>query len=181
MEGIIRTRVGYSGGEMLYPTYRSMGDHSESIQIDYDPARISYEELLDVFWKNHDPTHRPWRRQYMSAIFYHNDKQHQLALETMAREEKRRKKKIHTAILPSGKFYLAEDYHQKYQLQHHRELMTEFKTMFPRPIDFINSTAAARVNGYVSGYGTAEAVEANIGDLGLSVAGSKRLLEIATR
>ena len=99
----------------------------------------------------------------------------------MKREEKRRKKKIHTAILPSGKFYLAEDYHQKYQLQHHRELMTEFKTMFPHPIDFINSTAAARVNGYVSGYGTAEAVEANIGDLGLSVAGSKRLLEIATR
>ena len=75
--------MGYSGGETLYPTYRSMGDHSESIQIDYDPARISYEELLEIFWKNHNPTQRAWRRQYMSAIFYHNANQHQLALETM--------------------------------------------------------------------------------------------------
>jgi len=181
MDGIIRTRVGYSGGEMLYPTYRSMGDHSESIQIDYDPTRISYKELLEIFWKNHNPTQRAWRRQYMSAIFYHNDKQHQLALETMTREEKRRNQKIYTEILPSAKFYLAEDYHQKYQLSHHRELMTEFKTMFPRTIDFINSTAAARVNGYVSGHGTPQAVAAGIKDLGLSDAGSKRLLEIATR
>ena len=62
MDGIIRTRVGYSGGEMLYPTYRSMGDHSESIQIDYDPARISYMELVEIFWKTHNPTQRAWRR-----------------------------------------------------------------------------------------------------------------------
>ena len=166
---------------MLYPTYRNMGDHSESIQIDYDPTRISYRKLLEIFWKNHDPTGRPWRRQYMSAIFYHDEKQKQLATETMMQEAKQRNKEIHTSILPAGKFYLAEDYHQKYQLQHQRELMTEFKIMFPRTIDFINSTAAARVNGYVSGYGTPEEVEEIIDDLGLSTAGSKRLLNIAAR
>ena len=181
MDGIIRTRVGYAGGEMLYPTYRNLGDHSESIQIDYDPTRISYRELLEIFWKYHDPTGRPWRRQYMSAIFYHDERQKQLATETMMLEAKQRNKKIHTSILPAGKFYLAEDYHQKYQLQHQRELMTEFKIMFPRTIDFINSTAAARANGFVSGYGTPEEVEAIIGDLGLSAAGSKRLLAIASR
>lgn len=166
---------------MLYPTYRNMGDHSESIQIDYDPTRISYRELLEIFWKSHDPTGRPWRRQYMSAIFYHDESQKQLATKTMLQEAKQRNTEIHTSILSAGKFYLAEDYHQKYQLQHQRELMTEFKIMFPRPIDFINSTAAARVNGFVGGYGTPEEIEAMTGDLGLSTAGSQRLLDIAAR
>jgi len=181
MDGILRTRVGYAGGETLYPTYRSMGDHSESIQIDYDPARVSYQKLLEIFWKNHDPTYHAWGRQYMSAIFYHDEEQKKLALETMAREERRRNKKIQTEILPFAKFYLAEDYHQKYQLRQHRELMTEFNSMYPRMIDFINSTAAARVNGYVSGYGTPDEVKMNLEDLGLSAASSQRLLEITNR
>ena len=181
MDGIIRTRVGYAGGETLYPTYGSMGDHSESIQIDYDPARISYEKLLEIFWQNHDPTYRAWRRQYMSAIFYHDEEQKRLALDTMAGEEERRNKKVQTEILPLGKFYLAEDYHQKYQLRQHRELMTEFKSIYPRAIDFINSTAAARVNGYVSGHGTPAGVKANLENLGLSDAGGQLLLEIAAK
>jgi len=181
MDGIIRTRVGYSGGETLYPTYRRMGDHSETIQIDFDPSRISYEKLLGIFWKSHDPTYRPWRRQYMSAIFYHDEEQKKLALESMAAEERQRDKKIQTEIHPLGKFYLAEDYHQKYQLRQNRELMTEFKGLYPSGLDFINSTAAARVNGYVSGYGTPEKVKANLEGLGLSPRGSKRLLEINAR
>jgi len=181
MDGILRTRVGYSGGETLYPTYGSMGDHSESIQIDYDSTRIAYESLLEIFWQNHDPTYRAWGRQYMSAIFYHDETQKRLALETLTREEKRRNKKIQTEILPYGKFYLAEDYHQKYQLRQHRELMAEFKTMFPRAIDFINSTAAARANGYVGGHGTPDEIKTNLENLGLSAAGSNRLLEIANR
>ena len=181
MDGIIRTRVGYSGGETLYPTYRNMGDHSESIQIDYNPSRLSYEKLLKIFWKIHDPTYRAWRRQYMSAIFYHDEEQKRLALDTMAREEKRRNKKIQTEIRPFGKFYLAEDYHQKYQLRQHRTLMTEFKTIYPDPLDFINSTAAARVNGYVSGYGIPQEIMANLEKLGMSKSSSELLLEISTK
>jgi methionine-S-sulfoxide reductase len=181
MDGIIRTRVGYSGGEMLYPTYRNMGDHSESIQIDYDPTRISYEKLLKIFWKSHDPTYRAWRRQYMSAIFYHDEEQKRLALDTMAREEMRRNKKIQTEIRPFGKFYFAEDYHQKYQLRQHRVLITEFKTIYPDPLDLINSTAAARVNGYVSGYGTPQQIMENLENLGMSESSSELLLEIATK
>jgi methionine-S-sulfoxide reductase len=181
MDGIIRTRVGYTGGETLYPTYGSMGDHSESIQIDYDPVRISYAKLLEIFWRNHDPTYRAWRRQYMSAIFYHDEEQKRLALDTMAGEEERRNRKVQTEILPLGKFYLAEDYHQKYQLRQHRELMAEFKRIYPRAIDFINSTAAARVNGYVSGHGIPARVKANLENLGLSDAGSQLLLDIAAK
>ena len=156
-----------------------MGDHSETIQIDFDPARISYKKILEIFWKEHDPTHRAWSRQYMAAIFYHNEMQQKLALETKAFEEKRRNKEIRTEILPFGIFYLAEDYHQKYQLRQHRELMTEFKAMYSQNDDFINSTAAARINGYVSGHGSPEEIKVNLKSLGLSSGGQQRLLEIA--
>ena len=112
----------------------------------------------------------------MSAIFYHNEMQRELAFETRALEEKRRNKKIQTEILPFSNFYLAEDYHQKYQLRGQRELMREFKAMFPREIDFINSTAAARVNGYLGGYGSSEEFKATVEKLGLSSAAREQLL-----
>jgi peptide-methionine (S)-S-oxide reductase len=100
-------------------------------------------------------------------------------LETKALEESRRSKKIQTDILPFGKFYFAEDYHQKYQLRQRRQLMTEFKAIYSENIDFVNSTAAARVNGYVGGHGKPEEITANIENLGLSIAGQKRLLQIS--
>jgi peptide-methionine (S)-S-oxide reductase len=181
MEGVVRTRVGYSGGEKKDPTYRRIKDHSETLQIDYDPTKISYHQLLAVFWQSHNPTRRAWSRQYKSAIFYHNQKQYQLALETKNLEEKRRGKKIKTEILPFDKFYLAEDYHQKYQLRQQKELMKEFQAMYPRNIDFVDSTGAARVNGYVSGYGKPEEIKANLESLGLSDEGQKRLLAIFDR
>ena len=158
-----------------------MGDHSEAVQIDYDPAQISYETLLDIFWQNHDPTKRAWGRQYMSAIFYHDARQHKLALESKAREEKRRNKKIQTKILPFDRFFLAEDYHQKYQLRRHVHLMREFNAMYPREVDFINSTAAARVNGYIGGNGTMKGLKANLQDLGLSAGSRQTLMTIANR
>jgi peptide-methionine (S)-S-oxide reductase len=99
-------------------------------------------------------------------------------LETKALEESRRNKKLQTEILPFDKFYFAEDYHQKYQLRHRRQLMAEFKAMYSRNIDFVNSTAAARVNGYVGGHGEPEQIAENIKSLGLSNAGQKRLLGI---
>ena len=178
---MIRTRVGYSGGQKKDPTYRSIGDHSETIEIDYDPARMSYKDLLLVFWQSHDPTYKSWSRQYMSAIFYQNDEQRKLALETKAFEENQRNQKIHSEIVPYGKFYLAEDYHQKYELRRHRDLMKEFKAMYPRDIDFVNSTAAARINGYVGGHGKPEDFEAAIEKLGLSAAGRERLVAISKR
>jgi peptide-methionine (S)-S-oxide reductase len=181
MDGVVRTRVGYSGGQKKNPTYRSIGDHSETIEIDYDLARISYKDLLFVFWQSHDPTYKPWSRQYMSAIFYQNDEQRKLALETKAFEENQRNQKIHTEIVPYDKFYLAEDYHQKYELRRHSDLMKEFKAMYPRDADFVNSTAAARINGYIGGHGKPDDFEAAIEKLGLSAAGRERLVAISKR
>lgn len=181
MDGVVRTRVGYAGGKKKDPTYRSIGDHSETIQIDFDPARVSYKQLLAVFWNNHNPTQRTWSQQYKSAIFYHDDNQRKVALETQVFEENQRNQKIQTEILPFSNFYLAEDYHQKYGLRGQRELMSEFKAIYPKDIDFVNSTAAARVNGYISGHGASEEINATIASLGLSAAGRERLLGISKR
>jgi peptide-methionine (S)-S-oxide reductase len=173
--------VGYTGGPEPHPTYRDLGSHSETIQIDYDPTQITYEQLLDVFWSNHSPTSRPYSRQYASIIFTHDDEQERLALETKAREGVERGQTIYTEIVPFTKFWLAEDYHQKHALRQNRDLMAQFTAMYPDPNDFVNSTAAARVNGYVGGHGALAQFEAEIDDLGLSAEARQYLEEIAHR
>ena len=174
---MVRTRVGYSGGTKKNPTYHDLGDHSESIQIDFDPTQISYQHPLEVFWKAHDPTSRSWSRQYRAALFSHNEEQKRLALESRDREAARINGKIRTEILPASEFYLAEDYHQKYYLRQDYVLGNEFKMMFPSEKDLVNSTAAARVNGYMGGYGTNAALKEGLDQLGLSEAGRKKLLQ----
>ena len=174
---MVRTRVGYSGGTKKNPTYHDLGDHSESIQIDFDPTQISYQHLLEVFWKAHDPTSRSWSRQYRAALFFHNEEQKRSALESRNREAGRINGKIRTEILPASEFYLAEDYHQKYYLRQDYVLGNEFKMMFPSEKDLVNSTAAARVNGYMGGYGTNAALKEGLDQLGLSEAGRRKLLQ----
>jgi peptide-methionine (S)-S-oxide reductase len=173
--------VGYAGGPEPHPTYRNLGSHSESIQIDYDPAQITYEELLDIFWNNHSPTSRSYSRQYASIVFTHDDEQERLARETRAREETRRGQTIYTEIIPFTEFWLAEDYHQKYRLRQNRDLMEEFTVIYPDLNDFVNSSAAARVNGYLGGNGTLAQFEAEIDELGLSAEARQYLEEIAER
>ncbi len=174
---MIRTRVGYAGGSEENPTYRSLGDHSETLQIDYDPDQISYEALLDVFWSSHSPTARPWSKQYASVIFYHDAEQKRLAKESRDRVAAELGKKIHTEIVPFSKFYLAEDYHQKYRLRGVRELEAELEAIYPDLEDFVNSTAAAKVNGYVGGHGSLGRLQNEIEQFGLSPEAEKALLD----
>jgi peptide-methionine (S)-S-oxide reductase len=175
---VVRTRVGYAGGTTKNPTYYNLGDHSETIQIDYDPTQISYEELLDVFWDSHNPTGRSWSRQYMSIVFYHNEEQKSLAMETRDREAAKAQSKIYTEIVPASEFYLAEAYHQKYQLQRVSELMQVFRAIYPHNDQFVDSTAAARINGYLGGYSTFEALQVELDKLSLPPEVSKNLLDI---
>lgn len=175
---MIRTRVGYAGGTSYDPTYYNLEDHSETVQIDFDPAQISYEELLSAFWSNHVPTLQPWSRQYMSVIFYHNEEQKSLAQASLQQEESRLGKKIYTEIIPFREFYLAEDYHQKYYLRGEPELFSEYAAIYPETGRLIQSTAAARVNGYLGGNGDFESLQKQVDSLGLSAAGMEKLLEI---
>jgi peptide-methionine (S)-S-oxide reductase len=178
---VVRTRVGYTGGRKQNPTYYDLGDHTETVEVDYDPCHTSYEQLLAVFWTTHNPCGEHGSRQYMSAVFYHNDAQKKLALETREREEARRGTRIATEVLPATTFYVAEDYHQKYLLRAQESLMREFRAMYPDPKDFMNSTAAARVNGYLGGNGSKEMIRKEIAQLGLSPEASQTLLRLWER
>ncbi len=125
IDGVISTAVGYSGGRMANPTYRDVCSdgtgHAEVVEVEFDPAKVRYEELLDVFWENHDPTTLNRQGpdvgpQYRSAIFFHSPAQEAAARESKARLEtaKRFRRPIVTEIEPAATFYRAEDYHQQY-------------------------------------------------------------------
>jgi methionine-S-sulfoxide reductase len=169
--------VGYAGGVKENPTYHNLGDHTETLQIDFDPSQISYEKLLELFWEEHDPTSRAWSRQYKAVVFYHDDEQKRLADESRDRLAATKGKTIHTEVLPYRRFYAAEEYHQKYYLRGRRQILKQFQQHYPRAVDLMNSTAAARVNGYLGGYGTAAALRADIDRLGLSEPAREELLE----
>jgi peptide-methionine (S)-S-oxide reductase len=143
--------------------------------MDFDPAVISYEQLLNVFWDSHDPTSPLWSRQYMTAVFYHTDEQKKLAEASKAREEARIKSRIVTKVLPAGEFTRAEDYHQKYRLRQERDLVRELSAIYPKETDFTDSTAAARINGYLDGYGTLVELKEELPGFGLSPQAVKEL------
>lgn len=175
LDGVIRTRVGYTGGTKADPTYYSLGDHSETVQLDFDPAVVTYEELLAVFFASHNATRSASSRQYMSAIFYHDAEQERLAQAAKAAEEARTGETVQTEILPAETFYLAEDYHQKYYLQGDPLIMPEFRAMYPDLADIVDSTAATRANAYLYGCGTVEEFQSVVGSLGLSEQAAGRL------
>lgn len=174
---MIRTRVGYSGGTTLRPTYRSLGDHTETVEIDYDPAKISYEQILNVFWSSHDPTSSSWSKQYRHVVFYHSVEQKRAAEKTKDLVASQLGRRVHTDIEPASTFYPAEDYHQKFRLQQDPVLTAEYDAIYPEMKDFVNSTAVSRVNGYLGGYGSSAQLKKEIDSLGLSAEGRKRLLE----
>jgi peptide-methionine (S)-S-oxide reductase len=168
LRGVVRTRVGYAGGRHPYPTYKNLGDHTETVQVDYDPRQISYDELLEVFWASHNPGILPWSRQYLNVIFYENDEQRRKAESTRARLAAASGKPVFSAILPATSFTLAEDYHQKYYLRQVPELLEEMRRYYPSLSGLVNSTVAARLNGYLAGFGTSTQLEAELPLLGLS-------------
>jgi len=171
--------VGYTGGSTPDPTYRTIGDHTESIQLDFDPSQVSYADLLEIFWDSHDPTFRAWSTQYASAIFYHDEEQRQLA-EATRQELQAAQGEVHTRIEAVRTFYRAEDYHQKYRLRNVPLLMREFEDFYPTPQELTDATSAARVNGVLGRQYSAERLEAEIESFGLSAKADDLLRTYAT-
>ena len=127
IEGVLSVTSGYTGGSTPNPTYEEVctGEtaHAEAVQVAFDPALITYEEILDIFWQAHDPTTLNRQgpdtgTQYRSAIFYSSDAQKDVAEETKKKAQKKWRDPIVTEILPLEKFWKAEDYHQNYYNAH---------------------------------------------------------------
>jgi len=175
IEGVIRTRVGFAGGLKKDPNYGNIGDHTETVQVDYDPERISYSRLLEIFWESHRPTRQSWSRQYMNAVFFHNETQRRLAMDSKTALEQKIGRTVKTKVAPLRSFTMAEDYHQKYILKRHHDLKDEMSRIYPRHRDFVDSTAVARLNGYAGGHGSLDRLSREIESLGLSAKGKKLL------
>ena len=133
LDGVISTTSGYTGGQKVNPTYKEVSSgrtgHAEAVEIVYDPKKISYEKLLDVFWHNIDPTVKDQQfcdagSQYRTGIFYVDDEQKKAAEASRAALEKSKpfKAAIVTEITRAGEFYPAEDYHQDYYLKNPLQL-----------------------------------------------------------
>jgi len=127
--GVVSTRVGYIGGSREHPSYHDvcsgMTGHAEAVEVSFDPALVSYDQLLNVFWQCHDPTQLNRQgpdhgSQYRSAIFYHSPAQKLAAEESLAQldESGRLRRRIVTAIVAATTFWEAEEYHQKYHQKH---------------------------------------------------------------
>ncbi len=125
INGVVSTRVGYTGGNIENPTYEIVctdkSGHAEAVEVEYDPKKVSFEKLLNVFWESHDPTTLNKQgpdigTQYRSAIFYHTPAQQATALDSLEqlRLSKKFKTPIVTQVVPAETFYPAEEYHQRY-------------------------------------------------------------------
>ncbi len=123
LPGVVATRVGYTGGSVQAPSYELVcsgrSGHAEAVQVDFDPAQVSYERLLELFWSSHNPTTRnrqgwDFGSQYRSAIFAADDEQRDVAAASLAAEQSNRRRKIVTEITPLTEFWPAEGYHQQY-------------------------------------------------------------------
>jgi len=170
--------VGYAGGTLEDPTYHNLGDHTEVFQIDFDPEILSYGDIMEIFWENHNPADRSWSRQYMAMVLYHNEAQEEVARESKKMLEQRLGTRIHTEIQSLDRFYLAEDYHQKYYLQNVEELAVEIKSYYSDIEGLVNSTLAARLNGIAGGYGDPALLEKELEDYGLSPRGKQIVQDV---
>lgn len=180
MKGVLRTRVGYCGGEKETPTYYSLGDHTEAMSIDYDPSVTSYDAMLALFWDAHRCERNNTSRQYINALFPRNAAQAETAKVSLAARAAQlgiAESKVATEIIPIERFTYAEGYHHKYYLTRHADLRGFLERTYPSEKAFADSTAGTRLNAYLGSgvgldwpsflaelpsYGLPESLEANV-------------------
>lgn len=159
MDGVVRTRVGYAGGTKTEPTYRHLGDHTETLQVDYNPEEVSYEELLELAFESHNPNRKVRKTQYQNVIFVSEGEQRE-ALKSYLAERGIAPDSMETRVEKLSTFYPAEDYHQKHSLRARDDLLRPFTQSGYDEKQLRESPAAAKLNGLASGHEVPE-------DLGL--------------
>lgn len=179
LDGVVRTCVGYAGGTTETPTYQAIGDHIETVRVAFDPEQIAYDDLLRYFWTGHNPTRAPFKRQYQPALFPTTDAQAERARATRQGVANRHDGALTTEIIEAPSFYRAEPYHQKHALRHYDALMAPFEALYPNADTFVDSPAAALVNGYAAGHRDPDRLTDDRERLGLPTSVLDRLRTVA--
>lgn len=148
LPGVVRTRVGYAGGDDPTPTYESIGDHSEVVQVDYDPDETSFAALVNEAIAQHDPTRQPSKRQYQHVLFYETDEERDVIEAALGELEV---PAVRTRREPLESFTVAEPYHQKFNLSGKRWATDAFDDAGYDRGDVRESPAAAKLNAVLSG------------------------------
>lgn len=174
-----RTRVGYAGGSTVSPTYRSIGDHTECIQVDFDPAQIEYTALLDEFFAMHDATRPAHSRQYASLVLVSSAEQRMAAEQAVEHYSALYHDPVRTDVRPLETFTVAEDYHQKYGLRSNPVLLAEMRGYYSDEAALRESTAAMRLNGFAYAGGRASLLAREIESYGLTEPGRIELASVA--
>ncbi|WP_241158349.1 peptide-methionine (S)-S-oxide reductase MsrA [Cohnella candidum] len=164
MSGVVATRVGYAGGTTESPSYREMGDHSETVEVDFEPDRIGLDELLRAFWRHHNPDNiNDYKgRQYRSMALYRDEVQSQTIRRVKHEIEREKGQPLNTEIAPYSIFYPAEERHQKYYLKRYPDAIRRLSSLYPSTKDLDDSTLAARLNGLAKGYTNLEPIRQEI-------------------
>lgn len=151
IDGVVRTRVGYAGGTKSDPSYQTLGDHTEVVQVEYDPNQVSFRTLVERAFDQHSPSHQPKKRQYQHIIFVDGERE-QETVESVLEDSEYTPERVTTRIESLTQFHLAEDYHQKYNLRGKRWCTEPFRTDGYDDGDIRESPAAAKLNAHVAGH-----------------------------
>ncbi|CAI6074155.1 peptide-methionine (S)-S-oxide reductase MsrA [Cohnella sp. JJ-181] len=154
LPGVVRTRVGYAGGAAAHPTYRDMGDHSETVEVAFDADLISLDQLLEIFWNNHNPINiNGYKgRQYQSLLLYRDERQAEAFNRVKEMKETAKGYPLETEIAPLQTFHPAEPRHQKYYLKRFPDAMEKLGSLYGSEAELAQSRLAARLNGVAKGY-----------------------------
>jgi peptide-methionine (S)-S-oxide reductase len=152
---VVRTEVGYCGGTTPDPTYRNIGDHAEAVQLHFDPERVTFDELLALFWSGHDPTHAKGS-QYRAGLFCHGDAQMDAARRSAAKLQDELGAPVLTQIARDVPWYPAEAYHQKWRLRQRKAAFEALLARYPDEPSMLASTLAAKANAHAGGHLDAE-------------------------
>lgn len=179
--GVVRTCVGYAGGRTEAPTYENIGDHIETVRVEYDPSRVTYADLLLLFWASHDPTRPPFKRQYQPALFPETTAQADQAHASVAARHEEEGTSLTTEVIEDASFYRAEAYHQKHKLRRHPVLLDALQQLYPDEAALTDAPSAALLNGYVGGHRAPRHLDADLQQLGLSPEAARRLRTLVAR
>lgn len=160
--------MGYAGGASQDPTYHNLGTHAEAIQLDFDPEILSYEAMLELFFEAHRPIGGMRSTQYRSAIFCESDEEMAAAERAKYRVEAEWGASVSTEIAQDQTFWMAEDYHQKYSLQHNKRWMNELSRLYPNFWDMVASPTAMRLNALSAGHLPPDLLAEELASYGLS-------------